>query len=57
MCPEDEMRIIHYAADNPIDPRWRDVFCRVLVWSRKNVLCITGDGLVVVPRRNLRRLL
>jgi hypothetical protein len=47
--------ILHYAANNPVDPKYQDQSCRVLVWSRKNVLVETGIGLVVVPRRNLRK--
>jgi hypothetical protein len=47
--------LIHYADANPIDPRWRDQPCRVLVWSRRNVLVETGIGKVVTPRRNLRK--
>lgn len=46
---------LHYAAANPIDPRWREQPCRVLVWGRKNVLAETGIGLVVTVRRNMRK--
>ncbi len=48
---------LHYAAANPVDQKWRDLPCRVLVWSRRNVLAETGIGLVVVPRRQTRKTL
>lgn len=46
---------LHYAPATPVSSIWRDIPCRVLVWSRKNVLAETDRGLVVVPRRNIRR--
>lgn len=54
---ESGVYVIHYSSANPVDPIWRDQPCRVLVWSRKNVLVETDKGLVVVPRRNLRKVI
>lgn len=50
---------LHYAARTPIDPRWRNQPCCVLVRGRglgpRNVLVETAAGRVVVPWRNVRR--